>query len=301
MRNRIIITTIALLSVSLIAVACFKPRDYDYSRWYQDPSASGGGRPVTIMTFNVRSAGITADTGDRAWEARRPGVKAMLGSISPVIMGAQECDIIQRKNILEDDSRYAAIGIDLNAPNQECEECAVFYLKDSAEVLSSGTFYLTSTPNVPSRMPQVNHWRVCTWGRMKLKADGKEFYLFNTHLEYSAAAARQPEIDVILSKVKEINSENLPIVLTGDWNTEEDDAIFQGIKSYGFRSARLDAVVGDSYKTCNNYGDYGSGTTLDHCWYKGFSGVPKFTTIRDKWVGITYISDHYPVSITIKF
>lgn len=296
-----ITSLITLLALSVLAISCHKPRDYDYSRWYADPNAGIAGKTVTVMTFNVRAASSTADTGERNWTARRPAVKAMLSEKSPVIMGTQECDIIQRKNILEDDSRYAAIGIDLNGPKEECEECAVFYMKDSVDVLDHGTFYLTSTPDVPSRMPQVGHYRVCTWGKFKFKSDGTEFYYFNTHLEYSAAAARGPELGIILNRMGAIVTDNLPIIFTGDYNTEEDDSIFEAVKSFGFKSARLNAAVGDSFKTFNGYGDYGSGQTLDHCWYKGIKSVSNFTTIRDKWAGVTYISDHYPVSITLKF
>ena len=292
---------IALLALSAGLVSCHKPRDYDYSRFYVDPAGAGGGRTITVMTFNVRAASSVADVGERAWAVRRAGVKEMLASTSPVLMGAQECDFIQRQNIIEDDPRYAAIGINLDGPKEECEECAIFYMKDSVQVLSHGTFYLTSTPNLPSRMAGVGHYRACTWGKMKMVKGGQEFYHFNTHLEYSAAFARQPEMEILLEQVKKINTEGLPIFMTGDWNTDEDDAIFKDIKSYGFESARLEAIIGDSYKTCNNYGDYGSGLTLDHCWFKGFAGVTRFITIKDKYAGLTYISDHYPVSITLKF
>ena len=97
-----------------------------------------------------------------------------------------------------------------------------------------------------------------------------------------------------------INTDNLPVFLTADWNCEENSTIFSGIKGGGFKSARHEAAVGDSYKTFNGFGKYG-GQTLDHCWYKGFEGVKRFTTIRDKYAGVPYISDHYPIEIAFKF
>ena len=30
-------------------------------------------------------------------------------------------------------------------------------------------------------------------------------------------------------------------------------------------------------------------------------GVNRFTTIRDKYAGVPYISDHYPIEIVLKF
>ena len=290
-------TIFILLAVALSATACFKPRDYDYSKWYEDPEGTDGGRTVKVMSFNLRSADSN-DPGVNNWTARRPAVKAMLAAQSPLVMGTQECDPIQRKNIIEDDPRYAAIGVDLNGPG-DCEECAVFYLKDSIEVLTHATFYLSNTPDVPSRLNGTSNYRVCTWGKMKMKKGGQEFYFFNTHLEYSAAQLRQPEMDIILGKIKEIVTEEAPMVLLGDFNCDEDDAIYNGIKNYGFQSCRTKALVGDSHKTHNGFGGYAQ--TLDHAFYKGFAGVNKFVTDRYKYAGITYISDHYPIWATLKF
>ena len=290
-------TIFILLAVALSATACFKPRDYDYSKWYEDPEGTDGGRTVKVMSFNLRSADSN-DPGVNNWTARRPAVKAMLAAQSPLVMGTQECDPIQRKNIIEDDPRYAAIGVDLNGPG-DCEECAVFYLKDSIEVLTHATFYLSNTPDVPSRLNGTSNYRVCTWGKMKMKKGGQEFYFFNTHLEYSAAQLRQPEMDIILGKIKEIVTEEAPMVLLGDFNCDEDDAIYNGIKNYGFQSCRTKALVGDSHKTHNGFGGYAQ--TLDHAFYKGFAGVNKFVTDRYKYAGITYISDHYPIWASLKF
>jgi endonuclease/exonuclease/phosphatase family metal-dependent hydrolase len=290
-------TILLLLAVAAVATACFKPRDYDYSKWYEDPNGGDAGRSVKVMSFNLRSADSN-DPGENSWTSRRPAVKAMLAAQNPLIMGCQECDPIQRKNIIEDDPRYAAIGVDLNGPG-DCEECAVFYLKDSIEVLTHATFYLSNTPDVPSRLNGTSNYRVCTWGKMKMKKGGQEFYFFNTHLEYSAAQLRQPEMDIILGKIKEIVTEEAPMVLLGDFNCDEDDAIYNGIKNYGFQSCRIKAAVGDSHKTHNGFGGYAQ--TLDHAFYKGFAGVNKFATDRYKYAGITYISDHYPIWAILKF
>ena len=100
--------------------------------------------------------------------------------------------------------------------------------------------------------------------------------------------------------IKEINTEELPIVLLGDFNTDEDDAIFNGILGYGFQSCRLKAAVGDSYKTHNNFTPSGQ-LRIDHIFHKGFSSVQMFTTDRTKYEGITCISDHYPVWTIVKF
>lgn len=288
-----------LLAAAMTLSSCHKKMEMDYSRWYKDSSGADGHRQISVMSFNVRYGTASEDTGDRNWSVRKKGVAAMLTSLHPLIMGCQECEPQQRRDIIASHPEYAALGIDLHAPTEEAEQVAIFYLKDSLDVLASGTFYLSATPDTPSRLPQSNHYRVSTWAHFKMKNGGREFFHFNTHLD-TQTAAHQTEMDVILAKIKQYNTEGLPIFLTGDFNTDESSEALSDIKSYGFKSARLDAVIGDSYKTFNAFGDY-NGSTLDHCFYKDFHGVPKFSTIRDKWAGITYISDHYPISITLNF
>ena len=162
---------LTILSVATILVSCHQIRDYDYSRFYVDPTSSGGGRPLNVMSFNWRGESSN-DPGETSWESRRAAVAAMLKDRNPVLMGCQECEPNQRMQILSDDPRYLTIGGDLGYPKIEPEEDVIFYMKDSVEVLDHGTFFLTPTPDVYSRLNQSNHYRVCTWGRMKMKADG---------------------------------------------------------------------------------------------------------------------------------
>lgn len=288
---------LAFAAATLMLLSCHQKRDYDYSRWYADPYGESSGRPINVMSFNWRSE-TSSDPGEFSWSNRRKAVAAMLKAKSPILMGCQECQPNQRNQILADDTRYATIGDNLGYPKDEPECDVIFYMKDSVEVLEHNTFFLSTTPDVYSHLPQSNHYRVCTWGKMRLKADGREFYHFNTHLDY-LEDAQPPQMETLLLKIKEINTEGLPIFLTADWNAEENSHIFDDIKDYGFKSARLEATVGDSYKTFNGFGS--GSQTLDHCWYMGFSGVSRFTTVRDKYAGVPYISDHYPINIILNF
>lgn len=287
------------LFVLVASVAsCHTKRDYDYSRWYRSDSDEDGRRQMSVLSFNVRYGSAEDDTGDRDWSVRKNAVAAMLTAIHPVLMGCQECERAQRADILSAHPEYSVIYT-TTSPKEECEEVAIFYLKDSLTVLESGTFYLTGTPDTPSRLPQSNHYRVCTWGKFKLIRGGQEFFCFDTHLD-THTDAHQTEMDAILAKIKSLNTDNLPVYLTGDLNTDESSTAFTPLKNYGFKSARIEAIVGDSHKTFNDFGK-SSGSTLDHCFFKGFYAVQKFTTVRDTYAGVKYISDHYPINIILKF
>lgn len=297
--KKIKILLFAALVAGFFGTSCKKEYDIDYDRWYKDASEEDGRRQISVMSFNVRFGSSADDTGTRDWSVRKTAVAAMLKAIQPVLMGCQECEPEQRKDIISSHPEYSVIGVDLHGPNEEVEQVAIFYLKDSVQVLEHGTFYLTDTPDTPSRLPQSNHYRASTWGHFKMVNGGQEFFYFNTHLD-THTEAHKAEVDAILGKIKQYNTEGLPIYLTGDLNTDESSTAFNSLWSYGFKNARVDAIVGDSYKTYNGYGDY-NGAIYDHCFYKGFYSVQKFNTIRDKFAGVPYISDHYPISITLKF
>lgn len=295
------IRIIAILLFAAATVSCLRKVDYDYSRWYKDDSDDDGLRRISVMTFNVRTAN-EGDTGDRAWTVRRNGVFEMMKTIHPIIMGSQECESVHMEDITSALPEYHVIAPDLaTVPKEECAEDAIFYIADSLHVLSSGTFYLTGTPDTPSRLPQSIHYRVCTWAKFRLVNGGQEFFCFNTHFDYTAEELRVIQMGVVIDKMKEINPDGLPIYLTGDMNTDESEkATFKPLLDYGFSSARVNAVTGDSHLTFNAYGDY-KGSIYDHCFYKNFHSVPKFVTVRDPFAGLKYISDHYPVNIVLKF
>lgn len=299
MKRNIIIPVILVLAAAL--TSCIRKVDYDYSRWYRSDEDADGLRKMSVMTFNVRTAS-EEDTGDRAWSVRKKGVVEMMKTIHPIVMGTQECESVHMDDITSALPEYSIIAPDLETiPKWECAEDAIFYIKDSLDVLSSGTFYLTGTPDTPSRLPQSIHYRVCTWAKFRLVKGGQEFFCFNTHFDYTAEELRVFQMGVVIQKIREYNPDGLPTFVIGDMNIDESEkATFQPLLDIGFSSARVNAVTGDSHLTFNAYGDY-KGSIYDHCFYRNFNSVPKFVTIRDSFAGLKYISDHYPVNIVLKF
>jgi len=74
--------------------------------------------------------------------------------------------------------------------------------------------------------------RVCTWAKLHDKKAGKNFFLFNAHLDYESekqasantqhlyGVARVSQMQIILRKIKEISHLSDPVFITGDWNTD---------------------------------------------------------------------------------
>ena len=109
-------------------------------------------------------------------------------------------------------------------------------------------------------------------------------------MESKVAPAKSME--VIISKMSELNPENLPMLLTADFNKQIDSNIFDGVKKF-MTNVRLSAPVTDSK---HSYTGFGTATPyiVDHIFCTGFKPL-KFETIDKVYEKITYISDHYPI------
>jgi endonuclease/exonuclease/phosphatase family metal-dependent hydrolase len=85
------------------------------------------------------------------------------------------------------------------------------------------------------------------------------------------------------------------VYLTGDFNEEQVSAIFNALT---LENARKKAPLTDNFATSNGWGS--KNQQIDHIFY-GNLEVLSYETIRDRWEGYTYISDHYPVMSTFNF
>lgn len=294
---------ICVMVFFLVLVGCGKlgkdgriRQDVDYSQWYYDDASVEDLKPgIMVMSFNVRY-GNTSDTEERSWSNRRVGCYEMLNTLQPVVVGLQECQAGQRSDLENNSPGYASIGIPRDG-NANGEQMAIMYLKDSVSVQDWGTFWLTDTPDVVSKHPLAGHYRCATWARLRHLKTATEFYFINTHLDL--AEIREYEMIVIMDFVSKKCGE-LPVVMTADWNETEDSYIFDDMYQT-FSNARWTARTGDAYGTYSGFTNMNSSTKIDHVFYRGFSSCTKFVTVRQKWAGYQFISDHFPVYAILKF
>ena len=273
-------------------------KEIDWSQWYKDDQGSSRLKPgIMLMSFNVRLASASSDTGEKDWNNRRNGCYAMINTLRPILMGVQECQLNQRNDLEANCPGYGVVGRSRDTSTGG-EQMAIFYLKDSVTVDSWATFWLTDTPNQVSRHPLAEHYRCATCAKVTHKKTGKQFYYIDTHLDLEEV--RGYEMSVILKYINDNLGTSLPIVMSGDWNDTEDSTIFEDMYQT-FQNARWTARSGDSYGTYNGFSNLNSSTRIDHIFYRGFSGCAKFVTVRQKWDEYQFISDHFPVYAYLEF
>jgi endonuclease/exonuclease/phosphatase family metal-dependent hydrolase len=182
------------------------------------------------------------------------------------------------------------------------EIMAIFYNTSKIKLLEWGTYWLSETPDEPSKSWEANYNRTMTWAKMQMKYSGKKFFYVNTHLDSDSALARKNGLKLILDKIAEKNTDNLPVVLTGDFNILPTDPVLDEVLGKAeMLDARTTAPKTDNLATFNDWGDTTKEKVIDYIYYRGFSSCPEYETIVTQYENIQYISDHYPIVARLMF
>ena len=181
---------------------------------------SGFSQDFTVMSFNIR-LNVASDK-ENAWPERKQEVADLLMYYHPDYFGVQEALPDQMKDIKSGLKNYDYIGVGRDDGKEKGEFSAIFYDMNRLEVLKSGTFWLSETPEKPSRGWDAALNRICTYAVFKDKKSKKEFLAMNLHFDHVGNVARVKSSELLLKKIKELNPKNLPVTLSGDFNLTDD-------------------------------------------------------------------------------
>ena len=198
-------------------------------------SASQACPPIRVMTYNIRLD--LAEDGINRWSSRRDQFIGQIGLMHPAILGLQEVVPGQKADLERAFPDYVFLGL----PREEGGEAAnLAFDRKTFRLTSSGTYWLSQTPNVPSKGWDAAYSRVATWAHLVRKSDGKKFLALNTHLDNEGKTARLESARQITRWLAANRTSGEAIVMTGDFNTEPDTPPLQELTSakLGLRDAR---------------------------------------------------------------
>jgi len=172
---------------------------------------------LDVMTYNIR-LDVAVD-GENAWPLRKDYFISQIQFYEPDIFGIQEARPNQVADISNGLSQYSQIGMGREGEGKG-ESSNIYYKKDRFLLNESSTFWLSETPNIISKGWDAAFNRVCTYALFKDKKTKKNLWVFNTHLDHLGEVARTKGIELILSKIAELNTQNYPVIFMGDFNSE---------------------------------------------------------------------------------
>ncbi|MCH7396808.1 endonuclease/exonuclease/phosphatase family protein [Belliella sp. DSM 107340] len=217
------------------------------------------------------------------------------------IIGTQE----GLKNQLEDISKslnFPYVGTSREEGGQKGEFSAIFYNPTKFNLLENKTFWLSTSPDVPSKGWDAALNRVCTYAKFEDQG-GQKFYVFNIHYDHVGKQAREESSKLVMSKIKEINNENLPVIFMGDFNVDKENNAYKVIVNKGFKDSRNESQT-PHYGDLGTFNGYNWNKTpeniIDHIFINEGITVNRYGILTDNY-GKKYPSDHFPVLIELSF
>lgn len=262
-------------------------------------SAAAGPSPsFQIATYNLRLN--LASDGPNAWPLRAEAVKALIRYHEFDVFGTQE-GLPEQIDELARMDEFAHVGVGRDDGKRAGEHSAIFFRKARFEALSSGDFWLSQTPDVPSKGWDARCCnRLASWVQLRDRESQRRFFVFSVHFDHEGEVARKESAKLLLHKVKEIAG-TAPVICLGDFNSTPETEQIQ----------RMQAALRDAYRVSQSppYGPVGTFNAfkidapmtarIDYLFLSPGITVLKYGVLSDSQAG-RFPSDHHPVLLRVR-
>jgi endonuclease/exonuclease/phosphatase family metal-dependent hydrolase len=256
---------------------------------------------VKLMSYNIRYDITTSNASP--WTERHTAIASQINRFDADIVGMQEVLEHQREQLLSDLPGFASIGVGRDDGQKAGEYAPIFYKAERFRLLNSGTFWLSPTPDVPSKGWDAALNRICTFAQFFDLESKESFWVFNTHFDHVGEVARMKSSVLILQKMQEVtNGTRQAVILCGDLNLNDDHPTITFLQSQ-MKDALLCSkqVKSDMNKTFNNFDlAMEASKRIDYIFTNKKVTVLTFETIVERF-GVSYPSDHFPIFVSWKF
>lgn len=250
---------------------------------------------MKVISFNLRYD--KPDPGNNAWKYRLKGITELIHSYSPDIIGTQELLPHQMYDFLGQLPAYQCVGNDRTGTGKG-EYCAIFY-RPELLCLATGDFFLSETPEIPGSISE--NWgnripRMATWATFS-DENKQKFTLFNTHLDYRSQKAREFGAKLICERMNQIPSNDLFLLLTGDFNAEPKTIERQTfLKPLSNNIQLFDALADVPVSKQNTFHDFTGKAfaAIDTIYYDSRLQLQQVKIDTGRWLEV-WPSDHFPV------
>ncbi len=250
---------------------------------------------LKVISYNLKISG----DGLRAVEKRMPYIVDTINAHTPDSFGVQEADKKWVDGLAASLENYAHVEKYRDDGIEKGESSAIFYLKDKYELIDSGHFWLSETPDVPSKGWGAGHYRIATYAILRDKTTGFVYAHFNTHLDNASALARTESVAVISGKIAEI-APDIPVVLTGDFNFSEGCDDYKNVLSCGLRDTKYMAAEYDDHATYHGYHVVTFEVEpIDYVFVNGYCSSVKSSKIESDFTHHILASDHFPLIVEL--
>ena len=252
MKKTILIILGSLLALVLVAAIVLVGNTFMYYPHYKENKEAVNIEPkeenIKMMSYNLRCISPT-DWGKKGWFYRADLIIDIIADENPGIIGFQEATKWHYSYLVDSLKGYDSV-ITYRDDAFNSEGCPIFYNTELYTLVDKGSFWLSKTPEVPSKSWGAQYNRVCSFVILTEKATNKDFVVFNTHLSHVSDEARINGIQVVLDKISQFGS--LPSVIMGDFNAEEGSVTYKSVTE-NFLDAKYETENSSELHTYNGW------------------------------------------------
>ncbi len=281
----------------VIGISSCKKKDDEEAKWHE---------PLRIASYNIQYDNTTK-VPVSVWANRKESFKNLVTKYNFDIIGAQEPYLSQLNDIKTLLPDYDYIGVDIigGTTTQGRHYTPIIYKKSKFEILDWGTFWFSPNSSTPGSLGwDAYSARICTRALIKDKTTGKIFNFLNVHLDHIGTTARDMSVQMLLSLTPLVSSK-YPVIITGDFNFNQNSVNYSKIKNSGLLKDSYDLALSHTNKDKGTFHDYEvnytTTTRIDHVFLS--TGRPlrvkSHQIITDDFGG-KFPSDHCPVMIELQ-
>ncbi len=250
---------------------------------------------VRLMSFNLRCANV----GPREqWDRVDDCVQEILQS-GCEMLGVQEATPEWMRDLTKNLDGWSYVGIGRGDQNGgENEYSAIFYKNDRFEVIDSGNFWYSDTPDVMSKCWHSHHNRICTWGIFYDKKEDKKFVHVNTHMDCDFDLIYK-SIPILREKIMPM-IEQYPLSCSGDFNSFQNGREYNEIVKF-LKDSKFEAPDTMDYLTYHDdCPEKHEGHIIDFIFINDKVKAHKYRVCKDKING-NYASDHFAIWADLEY
>lgn len=220
---------------------------------------------LRIYTNNIRFDNKNRDSHEKPWSKRKQLITSSIafntrpGNANVVCL--QEVLHNQLEDILfnlnhGNEGEWTYYGVGRSDGLTRGEYAPILFKDQEWSVIENRTFWLSETPDVPSRGWDAALERIVTMVTLQSRVNPLiKINFFNTHYDHKGIEARRKSSLLIIDRMTNYN--DYPSFLCGDFNTQPTDEPYHILKEHGFKDSR---TLADSL---NSYGHWSTFTGFD--------------------------------------
>ena len=210
---------------------------------------------IKVITYNIRCGFCEDSSNVNNWSKRKYLVAYLIKNHNPDLIGLQEAEMFQVKELIEMLDEYDWYGVSREDGKEGGESTAILYRTKRFLPEQKQTLWLSETPGLVSKGWDAMFKRTVTIIKLKDLMSLKEVYYLNTHFDHVGEIARTESSKLLVNEIGNYPTD-YPVILTGDFNYTSSAEGYKIITSKLFDSkysSKTESIGGNI--TFNGFGN----------------------------------------------